>query len=274
MRETADSYPIPAAACASHSIQGSPERWPHADGWPTYGLRRKGVEKMSFGVIRRIGAAGTVVLALVAAQAALAARAEAPVVRFTAADQAAAKAAVLKLTDFDPGAGWKGGLEKNAKAFIGDICPGLYDPKQADLVITGVAKSGFKAEGVQVSSGVQVYKTARMARLDWDRSVRDPASIACARKHALASLSPGMRFVSLKAISFPRVGERVTRHRLVLDVTPAGATKPVRLLFDTVALGRGRTGISFSFAIAYTHRAAADAAEVRIARILDSRIRV
>lgn len=229
---------------------------------------------MSFRVTRTIGAAGAVVLALVAAQAALAARAEVPVVRFTAADQAAAKAVVLKLTDFDTGAGWRGGLERNAKAFTGDTCPGLYEPKQADLVITGVAKSDFKAEGVQVSSGVQVYKTERMARLDWERSVRNPASLACLRKHAAASLSPGMRLVSLKTVSFARVGERVTRHRLIVDYTVAGSTTPVRLLFDTVALGRGRTGISFSFAIAYAHRAAADAAEVRIARILDSRIRV
>ena len=227
---------------------------------------------MSSRITRTIGAAGALVLALVAAQVALA---EVPVVRFTAADQAAAKAVALRLTDFQTGAGWKGGLEKNAKAFTGENCPGLYDPKQSDLVITGVAKSKFSADGVQVSSGVQVYKTEAMAKLDSRTGpVMSAASLTCARKHAVADQSQEVKFVSLKRIPFPRVGQRVARVRMIVDYTPAAGEKPVRLLFDEIALGRGRTGVSFSFAIPYALRAAADAAEVRMARTLESRIRV
>ena len=91
-----------------------------------------------------------VVLALSVVQVALA---EVPVSRFTAADQAAAKAAVLTMADFDPGGGWKGGLHKNAKAFTGSDCPGLWEPKQSDLVITGVAVSEFSAPGAELATG-------------------------------------------------------------------------------------------------------------------------
>jgi len=61
---------------------------------------------------------------------------------------------------------------------------------------------------------------------------------------------------------------------MIVDYTAEPGAKPVRLLFDNVAFGRGRTGVSFSFSIAYAHRAVAHAAEVRMAQSLDSRIRV
>lgn len=145
-------------------------------------------------------AAGVVlVLALSVVQVALA---EVPVSRFTAADQAAAKAAVLTMADFDPGGDWKGGLHKNAKAFTGSNCPGLYEPKQSDLVITGVAKSEFTAPGAELATGAQVYKTARMAKLDWARTLALPAALNCMRKQAVAASTPGFRLVSMKRAPF------------------------------------------------------------------------
>ena len=92
----------------------------------------------------------------------------------------------MRLTDFRADAGWKGGLVKNAKAFTGSHCPGLFDPKQSDLVITGVAMAGFTAAGAHLTSGAQVYQTERMAELDWDRTVLAPAAFACQKKLALA----------------------------------------------------------------------------------------
>ena len=226
----------------------------------------------SVGARRTLGVAAIAGLAMVVVQVALA---EVPVSRFTAADQALAKAAVVRLTDFRADAGWKGGLVKNAKAFTGSPCPGLYDPKQADLVITGVAMAEFSATGAHLTSGVQIYKTAKMAQLDWERTVVLPASLACAKRQALAASTAEFRFVSMKRTPFSWIGRgRVAiRWRTVVDYTPKGVTKPVRLLIDDVAFGRGRTGIAFTLSMPYRDRAAADTAEPDIARTLDERIR-
>jgi hypothetical protein len=219
---------------------------------------------------RTFGAAGIVALALVVAQVALA---EVPVSRFTASDQAAAKAAVVRLGDFAAGAGWKGGLEKNTKPFAGEDCPGLWEPKQADLVITGVARSDFRGAGAHLASGAQVYETARMAQLDWERTVALPAALACMTKQATAAQTPAFRLVSIRKVPFPRFGQRTLRIRTIVDYTPAGG-RTVRMLTDDVLFGRGRTGVAFSFTAPYTVRAAAHAAELRIAQTLHSRIRV
>ena len=79
----------------------------------------------------------------------------------------------------------------------------------------------------------------------------------------------------MKRMPFPRIGgSRVAvRWRTIVDYTPKGAKKPVRLLIDDVGFGRGRTGIAFTLTMPYRDRADADAAEPDIARTLDSRIR-
>jgi hypothetical protein len=255
-----------------HSLslnQGMPLASPRAEATQTYVSAAEG-SHMFLRTTRTFGAAGVVALALVVAQVALA---EVPVSRFTAADQAAAKAAVVRLSDFAAGAGWKGGLEKNTKPFAGEDCPGLWEPKQGDLVITGVARSDFRGAGAHLASGAQVYETARMAQLDWDRTVALPAALACMKKQAAAAQTPAFRLVSIKKIPFPRFGQRTLRTRTIVDYTPAGG-KTVRMLTDDVMFGRGRTGVAFSFTAPYTIRAAAGAAELRIAQTLYSRIRV
>ena len=62
--------------------------------------------------MRTVGAVGALALVLVAAQAAHAALTETPISRFTAADQAAAKAAVLRSADLEPARG----IHKDAHA--------------------------------------------------------------------------------------------------------------------------------------------------------------
>jgi hypothetical protein len=220
---------------------------------------------------RTIGAAGVVALALGLVQVALA---EVPVVKFNAADQAAAKAALLTLADFRAGSGWKGGPQKQTKAFTADVCPGLWDPKQADLVITGVAASEFTGPGMHASSGVQVYRTIQMARLDWKRSVVDPAFVRCLKRQAAANPTPNVRFVSVNSTPFPRIGQQAAaRIRVIADAMPAGGGAPVRIVVDEVAFGRGRVGISLSLSGPYAGRAALDAAEVRMAQTIVHRIR-
>jgi hypothetical protein len=223
---------------------------------------------MSPRVTRTFSAAGVALLSLLFAQVALA---EDPVSRFTAADQAAAKAVVLKPGDL--GAGMKGGVEKNAKAVSGSACLGLWEPRQSDLVITGVARSAFTGSGVKVSNVVQVYKTERMARLDWERTVVHPGVVPCVKK-LLAETTPNLNLVSAKWTRFPRIGRAAARIRIIADVKITADAKPLRIMIDQIAFGRGRTGISFTLWAPYTDLIAADAAEVRLAKALLGRIRV
>ena len=62
-------------------------------------------------------------------------------IRFNAADQAAARAAVLRRSDLGSGADWKGGARKPDLTQT-DPCPN-YNPKQSDLVLTGIAETQF-----------------------------------------------------------------------------------------------------------------------------------
>ena len=224
---------------------------------------------MSSRVTRTFGAAGVVALSLLLAQVALA---EAPVSRFTAADQAAAKAVVLKARDV--AAGMKGGVEKNAEAPSATGCPGLWEPRQSDLVITGVARSEFTGNGVRFSSTVQIYKTERMARLDWERTVVHPGVLPCLRKMIAADEDPAFTVVSVKRTQFPRIGRAAVRIRMIADVRATPGSKPQRLLVDSIAFGRGRTGISLTIWAPYRDRVPAHAAEVRLAKLLTGRIRV
>ena len=112
-----------------------------------------------------------------------------------------------------------------------------------------------------------------MAQLDWERTVALPAALTCMKRQAAAAQTPAFRLVSIKKIPFRRFGQRTLRTRMIVEYTPAGG-KPVRFLTDDVLFGRGRTGVAFSFTAPYAIRAAADAAELRIAQTLYSRIRV
>jgi hypothetical protein len=201
-------------------------------------------------------------VALVVVQAALA---ESPVTRFTAADQAAAKAAVLKAADL--GAGWKGGLRK-ATVEGPPSCDG-WNPKQADLLVSGAAESSFTTSGAMVSSSAMVYKTTRMAALDWQRTVAAPQVVKCISKDFAAGAGDGVRLVSMKRLSFPRLATYSTRLRLVADYTQG---QRMRILFDVVIVGRGRTLVAITLSAPYANRADADAAEVRLAKIVLSRI--
>ena len=207
---------------------------------------------------------------LVAAAAALvhcaAALAESPVLRTNPADQAAAKAAVLKAADV--GAGWKGGARK-ADIQFESPCPETWNPKQADLTITGAAESEFThAGGETISTSAQVYETAAMLEADWARTVVAPAAIACLRK-SFAGAAQGVKLVSFQRLAFAKVAPRTIRFRAVLDYATSG--KSVRMMLDLVAFGKGRTAVTLTLIAPYAERADATGAETRLAKILASR---
>jgi hypothetical protein len=216
---------------------------------------------------RTVALAAILATALIVTGVALA---EAPVVRFDPADQAAAKATVLKAADLGPG--WKGGLTK-AEVDGADGCPG-FKPKQADLVVTGLAESEFEHRpgALNVTSQAQVMKTKAMVRLDWERTVAHPAVLPCLRRTFAGTEDKSVRFVSANRLPFPRVGTRSARYRVVMNYVVGKDTVP--MLFDFVAIEAGRTELSLSLIAPLKSRRAADTAEARLARILVQRATV
>jgi len=185
-------------------------------------------------------------------------------VRLNAADQAAARAATLKAGDLGPG--WKGGARKpDLTRDDADRCGIEY----ADLVLTGKAESQFTAPGAYVASYSEVLRTKRMVQLEWTRAVTTGALVRCLRK-SLAEDQPGT-LVSFKRIPFSRIGPLSARYRLVQDYTSSGRT--TRVLMDMILLGRRRSEVTLVVSVPYAERGAVAAAELRLARLLASRMR-
>jgi hypothetical protein len=190
-----------------------------------------------------LAAAGAALVTLVAVQAAFA---EAPRTSFTVADQAAARAAVLRASDL--GTGWTGTVKKSAVEGP-TPCPG-WSPRQADLVITGAAESQLSAQGVFVFSSALVYKSTRMIALDWQRTV------------------VGLPVRCLAGQFTAGAGDQL---KIVVADYQGNATG--RVFVDAVLVGRGRTAASIGLVAPYAQRADADAAEIRLAKIVLARIK-
>jgi hypothetical protein len=212
---------------------------------------------------RRTGLVLVVSLALAASALA----AERTPFKANPADQAAAKAGVLQRGDL--GAGWSGGA--TTPDFSTDTGCTDWQPKQSDLLVTGAAASEYRTSGLQISSQVNVLETARMVRLDWQRTVVAARTLGCLRAGvAKAITDPQTKLVSVSKVPFPRVTAQTTAFRVLIDVTHNGST--VRVLSDLVAVGRGRSELTLTTTSAYAARAAVKAAEVRLARTLAARL--
>jgi hypothetical protein len=209
---------------------------------------------------------------LLAAGAALAlasaAFAAGPIVRKNAADDAVARAAVVKRADLG-GSGWKGSVTPVAKPDPVS-CPG-FRPKQSDLVVTGAAASEWQNQGTDVSSEVDVLQTAAMVRLDWSRTIR-PGLLKCLAgaftgSGGGATVTP----VSTSKIAFPNMAPMTAAYRVVVKVTQSGQT--VRVVSDVILLGKGRSEASITFVGPEAGKAAMVAAERRVARIVVGRLK-
>ncbi len=216
---------------------------------------------------RRCGRARSVIvvaatLALVAAGIATGADR----VAFTAKDQAAAKKIVLTNGDLR-GVGWKGGPKKP------DLKPDYtcvdYDPKQT-VVTTGAAESDFSAGLDEVDVEADILQTPEMVLLDWKRSVRVPGLLPCLRGTFAKGLPAGEKLVSIVKLPFPHVAPMTAVFRVLIDATvKEGDT--LRLYFDVVLVGRGRTEITL-FRSGLAAAASKDKPdEIRLVRLLASR---
>ena len=191
-----------------------------------------------------------------------------PQIRFTAAGQAAARAAVLRRSDLGSSA-WQGGSVKPDLTSTVN-CPSFH-PKQSDLVVTGAAETAFHRSSVEFSSVAEILRTKRMVSLDWRRSVVPGAAVTCLRRTLANGLPTGARIVSFARAPFPRVGRGSTRFHGVVRIDVLGRT--ARLVTDIVILYRSRTEITLSATGPASAAASLLGAERRLARVLVSRAR-
>jgi hypothetical protein len=189
-------------------------------------------------------------------------------IHFTAADQAAARAAVVRLRDLGS-SGWQGGRVK-PDLTSGLSCPG-YTPKQSDLVLTGAAETAWHRTGLAVRSVAQVLKTRAMVARDWARTVADPRALACLRGAVTKGLTSSERLVSFKRLAFPRLATYATAYRALIDVSAQGAH--ARVLVDLVLVGHSRTELTLMLAAPASAGPSIAAADARLARGLLARVR-
>jgi hypothetical protein len=208
--------------------------------------------------------------AAVAAEAALA-DPERKQIKLTAADQAAARAALVRRSDL-PGTAWLGG---RIKPDLSRTSPCRdYRPKQSDLVLTGAAESSFTRRDARlyVDSQVHMLRTARMVRLDWQRTAVAPRAIRCHRRDVAKTIGQNGRLVSFGRIPFPHLTRYAVEYRAVVDV-PAGNTDAGRWLVDAVLFGGGRVEMGLDIIARIDARAATTKLERRLARTMVSRAR-
>ena len=195
-----------------------------------------------------------------------AALADSPQLKPNALDQAAAKRAVVRISDFTPGSGWTGGPTKPNSS---NSTKCNLDPKQSDLVQTAEADSSFKykASLLEIYSSAIMYRTEKMAQLSWERA--KPGILGFLRCLVQTSLPSNTNVVSVKPLGFPQVGSFTGAYRTIFNVT-SGSTK-VPMIIDVEIFGSGRTIFSLMQFAPYAAAGAVKAGETRLASAMAAR---
>jgi hypothetical protein len=201
------------------------------------------------------------VLGLVAAAAAHADHLD-PQERFTKADQARARAMLLKPADVAGRA-----TSRPTGPEVHTTCRAI---DESDLVLTGEAQTpAFDVSGlISFQSVAQVYRSAVHATASWKRGT-SAAGFACLRAE-LRKLGPasGLQLYSLRRLSFPRIAQRTLAYRALYTGQAQG--RLVRVYLDGIYLGHSRAtaGIFISSAVG----AFEQKDEVRLARLVAGRM--
>jgi hypothetical protein len=176
-------------------------------------------------------ALAAVVLVLAVAGAALAANGD-PQRRITPADQARAKAMVLRASDFSaaytshPSSSGGGGF----------YCAAI---DESDLTLTGSATSpSFTATAEFVVSRADVYESRSDSNASWSRGTSE-AGQECLRVGIRRQLQgTAVRLVSFKRLAFPKRGQRSVAYRAV------ASQQGLRIYVDVVAIQVSRAQVS------------------------------
>ena len=198
-----------------------------------------------------------VLFALLACGAAFAGRGD-PQEKFNPADQARAKAMLVRVSDLPGSEGTK--LGPSDDDFY---CKAL---DESSLTITGEAESRDITLGLlSVYSLSLVYESRRDAGIAW-RQGTSAAGISCLREEFRREVSgPNSRFVSFRRMAFPRVGER----RVAFRGTAVGQGVPFTV--DVVFLMQSR---AWAALVTSGVSSAPPRAEVeRLARLLGGRMK-
>lgn len=198
------------------------------------------------------------VLALAVAGAALAARGD-PQKRITRADQARAKAMVLRKADF--GSGF---MTAPSPSGQGDVYCKALD--ESDLTITGEAQSpSFVGAVASTSSLSRVYESVADSNASWRRGTSKAGERCLRVVFSKTAAAQGGRLTSLERLRFPKVAQRTSAYRLVIEA------QGLRGFLDVVALkqSRAQVGLLFVSALNPTPRGE----EVRLARIVARRMK-
>ena len=196
--------------------------------------------------------------ALVAASAALAAE---PQKRIRPADQARARAMLLRQPDVGPGFRVLPS-SSSGPTNLGFDCPAL---DERDLTLTGEARSSNFSSGIYtISSASGIYASIADANASWRRGT-SPAGFRCLTSvfRRVAS-STGVRFVSLRRIAFPAVAPKTFAFRWQT------LANGVRLYADVVFLMRSRAQAAAFFIAAVDPLERAE--QVRLTRAIATRM--
>jgi hypothetical protein len=197
-----------------------------------------------------------VLLALVGAGAALAAQGD-PQKKLTSADNARARAMLLKKADLGPG--FSGQPASDDFDFY---CQAL---DESDLTLSGEAKSQmFHAGLVNIGSAAGLYASVSDANASWKRGT-SAAGVACISSTLKkVTEEAGAEFVSFRKIPFPAVAPRTVAFRWTSVV------QGIRLYADWVYVARSRAQAALFFASAPAP--APKASEARLARLIAGRM--
>jgi len=186
-----------------------------------------------------------------------------PQKRLTNADNARARAMLVKKADLPPG--FRPQLSSGPDPHTD--CPASVS--ESDLTLTGDVEGPQLALGlVFVSSASQVYASAADASASWRRAT-SAAGTKCATELLRREFAQqGVRLVSLRKMAFPRVSERTVAYRVRLSAkTEQGM---LRVYVDLVALMRSRAQATVVVGSAFAPPERAE--ELRLARILAGRM--
>ncbi|CAB4698343.1 MAG: hypothetical protein F2663_05840 [Actinobacteria bacterium] len=203
------------------------------------------------------------------------AAADAPRYVPSAADTVAARAALLRLTDF--GLGWEGG-ETATEPLASASCPG-FNPKASDLTVTGHVNAAFRNRqlGLDLAQDVQVMAAESLVRTDFARTIRPQLAACLAYELRHAKGQPSIDTVTVKQLQFPGRGYTgsLTKHLRALyraEVTFLVGHRHVRFISDYVFLGIGNTEFTLNLIVPAADRDQLIPFETAMAELLAKRV--
>ena len=160
-----------------------------------------------------------------------------PQQRHTAADTRLAKSIGLKLGDL--AAGWRASPGTNPA----NDPPCKSQPDESALVQTALIDPSFTyQDGItSIGSEVDVFRTAREARVDWRLTTLSALKDCFASALSLGAKLP-VTGTSFKQLPVAKLSERTMHYRISMVVH---AAQPVRLVAELVAIGKGRVTTVF-----------------------------